>query len=129
MRQTAKYTAGIATARKLGGKVAAGKTTHAALYDSLDAAGYWWDAGAKQWTDAPKPSTSMFSDDAAGSIPSGVVNIRVMTHPDESDRTVDRLLELLEDDDYEVITRSGKYENRKGVGVRVYLTVKKGGRT
>lgn len=127
MRQTAKYKAALTLLRSKGVKIAAG-ASHETVYDTLEAENYWWDAGAQQWSDAPKPSTSMFSDDAAGSIPSGVVNLRVMTHPDESDSVVARLVELLEDDDFEMISQSGQYENRKGIGVRVYLTMKKGRR-
>lgn len=125
MRQTAKYTAGIALARSQGASVRAGVTSHEALYDTLEAKGYWWNSDAQKWTDAPKPSTSVFADDGAGDIPSGVVKLRIMTHPNESDPTVKRLRELLEDDGFETLELSKQYENRRGIGVRVYLTVLK----
>lgn len=120
MRRTAKYVAGIALARQLGGTVRDGSTSHDALYDTLDGRGYWWDASAQKWTAAPKPSTSVFATDGAGDVPSGTVLIRVMAHPDQIEDVAREVVETLED--WALIQQSGQYPNRKGIGVRIYLT-------
>jgi hypothetical protein len=125
MRRTAKYLAGIALARALGGKVRDGSTSHEALYDTLESRGYWWDASAQKWTDAPKPSSSVFAQDGGGDIPSGVVMLRVMAHPDQIETAATEVVDAL-GEDWALIQQSGQYPNRKGIGVRIYLTFKKG---
>lgn len=119
MRRTAKYTAALIYARSLGFKPSQ-TISHEALYDTLEGAGHSWDG--QQWTNTPPRSNSVFAA-GADDIPSGVVNVRVMSHPDEIDEAVDIVIAQLSE--WEVITRSSPYPNRRGIGVRVYLTFKR----
>ncbi len=119
MRQTSKYTTALAYARKIGVKTAR-DISHQALYDTLEGAGHSWDAAAKQWTDTPAVTSVFGSDD----IPTGTVKIRIMAHPDMIEIVTKRATEYLQDADWEVIEQSSPYPNRRGIGVRVYLTFK-----
>ncbi len=111
-RQTAKYVAGLETYNKVEKK--RGTLPHEMLYAQLASMGYVWDSGIGKWQ---KGSTSLFRDSEG--LPSGVVRVRIMAHPSEIAPTITRLKQSLN-----VIEESDLYENRKGVGVRCYLTVK-----
>ncbi len=119
MRQTAKYTAGIKYARQFGFTAPAG-ISHQALYDTLEGAGHSWDANAKQWHDVPLQKSVFGNDD----IPSGTIKIRIMAHPDMIEAVTKQAIEYLSEADWEVIEKSAPYPNRRGIGIRIYLTFK-----
>lgn len=124
MRQTAKYTAALRCASQ-NNLVTPHKYEHEALYAMLAECSYAWDSKTGQWEKSNRPihadgtaSKSIFSDD--DNLPSGTYRLRIMAHPDEVDnivrnyqRQVGGVLEVTE-----------HYPNRKGGGVRVYLTCK-----
>lgn len=115
MRKTAKYTAALEKAKALKLKLA---MEHDALYKGLEAAGYHWDSDAQQWQEGKPQSTSMFASEDDDT-PSGVVRFRVMAHPKEIAQAVTLAKRT---PGLRCIETSGEYPNRRGVGVRVYLT-------
>jgi hypothetical protein len=116
MRRTKKYTQAVAAARALGVQRADG-LPHEQLYLALAERSYCWDGAT--WAPGTPESSSVFKtyDDQ----PSGVVKLRVMAHPDEIEEAVRLLRDRLPGAIYEV---SDPYPNRKGVGVRVYVSLK-----
>lgn len=113
MRKTAKYTAAQKQARLL--KIKA-TLAHEDLYNALVAAGWFWNSKTGQWEQG-KQQTSMFAGD--DDTPSGVIRLRVMAHPQEITEAV-RLVKTAPG--MRCIETSGEYPNRRGIGVRVYLT-------
>jgi hypothetical protein len=92
-----------------------------ALYDRLLKAGYNWDGKAQTWSQRNPWMGSAF-EDARGN-PTGHVKIRVMCHPDECDTMTKAIVAQLESSGRFRITEVSKqYPNRRGVGVRVYIT-------
>jgi hypothetical protein len=124
MRQTAKLTAAQMTA--FYEKVpCANDAPHDELYAALASAGYAWNSASGKWEKSKRPirtdgtaSQSIFSDD--DNQPSGVYRLRVMAHPDEVDNIVRNFQRQIGG----VVEVSDHYPNRKGGGVRVYLTCK-----
>ena len=114
MRKTVKYTAGQKLARILKIK---STLAHDKLYEQLQAQNYYWNSQAKVWEQG-KPQTSMFAADD-DETPSGVVRLRVMAHPAEIERAVEAAKSTK---GMRCIETSDKYPNRRGIGVRVYLT-------
>jgi hypothetical protein len=115
MRKTAKYTAGLKKAQDLKLKLA---MEHDALYKGLQEAGYHWDSDSQKWEEGKPQSTSMFASDDDDT-PSGVVRLRVMAHPKEIAQVVTLAKKT---PGMRCIDVSGEYPNRRGIGVRVYLT-------
>lgn len=113
-KATKKRIAAETALRKLGKRVFNSKTSEM-LYEELAAAGYWWDSGAGEWKEGKPPSTSIFEND--DDLPTGVIRLRVMGHPSDMAKAVAtaRL-------SYKVADVSDPYPNRKGPGVRVYIT-------
>lgn len=121
MRQTAKLTAAQAKAREL--KIDA-LPIWEDLYEKLAAEGYAWDSQRQAWDKTARPidatgraSESMFIDD--DNQPSGVYRLRIMGHPEDLERVIRALHDKLD-----IIEVSGVYPNRRGGGMRVYLTGK-----
>ena len=116
-KQTAKYKAAVAQGRIQGLNHTFDDS--AKLYDALERAGWFWDSEAGTWGQYQK-STSMFQDDEG--LSTGVFRLRLMADPGD----MDRLLELIQEalDTYAVVTTevSPLYHNRRGPGVRHYLT-------
>ncbi len=120
MRRTAKYVGACELALRL--KVPIGE--HETLYAALFERGYMWADG--EWQELSEESRefrgsldSIFA--LPDGSPSGVYRLRVMAHPEEIDQIVALLKKRLN-----IGEVSDKYPNRKGPGVRVYLTAKKG---
>lgn len=124
MRQTAKYNAARSAAHDAG-IITARIQDSIQLYAALAECGYAWDSKAGIWEKSNRPinasgtaSKSIFSDD--DNLPSGVYRLRVMAHPDEVDEIVRNFQRQIGG----VVEVSDHYPNRKGGGVRVYLTCK-----
>lgn len=115
MRKTAKYTAGQKLARTLKIK---STLAHEKLYQAIESAGYHWDSDNQVWQEGKAQSTSMFASDDDDT-PSGVVRLRVMAHPKEIAQVVALAKKT---PGMRCIETSGEYPNRRGIGVRVYLT-------
>jgi len=113
-KRTAKRVAAETTLRQLGKRVFNSKTSEM-LYEELTTAGYWWDSAEGEWTNAKKPSTSIFQDDY--DMPTGVIRLRVMGHTDDIQKAVAAARRA-----FNVADVSEPYANRKGPGYRVYIT-------
>jgi hypothetical protein len=118
MRQTAKYVAALAKARELGLKNAR-KMTHEQIYEALAKESQVWDSKASEWVKG-SPSKSMFSD--SDNQPSGVVRLRVMAHPNEIGDEIEAVKKALALSGRQVFEVSDPYPNRRGIGVRVYVS-------
>lgn len=92
---------------------------NAGLYDALETAGRFWNAESGQWEDF-KRSTSMFADDDG--LATGQVRLRLMAHPKDIQRLKEVLTEALDTYGVTITDTSNEYPNRRGVGVRVYMT-------
>jgi hypothetical protein len=117
MKRTAKFLAAVHVAKAAQIKRAE-YLENDVLYSKLEAAGYFWQDG--EWSNVRR-STSMFEGD--DSTPTGIVRLRVMAHPADVDRAVTAVRSSLADHHAQVVEVSEQYPNRKGAGVRVYLTV------
>jgi hypothetical protein len=115
MRKTAKYTAAQKLAKTLKIK---STLTHEKMYAALGEAGYHWDSDTQKWEEGKPQSTSMFASDDDDT-PSGVIRLRVMAHPKEIAGAVALAKKT---PGMRCIETSGEYPNRRGIGVRVYLT-------
>lgn len=85
------------------------------LYTTLESSGYWWNATDGEWQKGKPPSTSIFKDDDG--VSTGIVRIRLMGHPDDMPDAIASAKKC-----FEVAEVSALYPNRKGPGVRVYIT-------
>lgn len=83
------------------------------LYQALQDKGYIWDAQAVEWK---LGSTSIFKDEFGE--PSGVIRLRVMAHQQD----VHQAVHALQGSNLKIVEVSEPYPNRKGAGVRVYVT-------
>ena len=116
-RKTRKYNAAMATVRS--NKITLKKRDHESVYEALNSANFFWNAKSGTWEHKKHaPSTSVFrADDGT---PTGIVKIRVMAHPDDVEHAIVRLKNT---PGIRIIEISEKaYKNRKGTGVRYYLT-------
>ena len=123
MKHTAKYNAAITTAQTILDKPALSKVKrdNATLYDALERKGWFWDAESGKWQDFKK-STSMFEGDDG--LPTNQFRIRLMAHPDVMPKLVEVVTEALDTYGATVIETSNGYPNRRGPGLRVYMTAK-----
>jgi|GEM_PF-2879672 len=110
MRRTRKYVAAKKRLREL--KIRTSKRENADIYRLLESKKQIWDAKLGKWIEGTK---SMFGDDES----SGIVRLRVMAHGADVQRAVSQIKREL---GVKVIEVSDEYPNRKGTGVRVYLT-------
>jgi hypothetical protein len=117
MKQTKKYRAGLKAYKAFKGSRLTRTFENDELYQMLADKGFWWDAANGEWTNRKQPSNSIFKTD--DDVASGVIRLRVMAHPDDVDHTVALVKKTI---GMRVIEVSDPYENRKGAGVRVYLT-------
>lgn len=117
MRRTKKYTQAVAAACSLGIQRADG-IPHEQLYLALAERSYCWDGAT--WSPGTPESSSVFK--TYDEQPSGLVKLRLMAHPDEIEEAVRLLRDRMPAGAiYEV---SDPYPNRKGVGVRVYVSMR-----
>ncbi len=110
MRKTRKYVAAKKRLREL--KIRTHKRENADIYALLESHRQIWDNKSGKWIEGTK---SMFGDEQ----PSGIVRIRVMSHPADVQRAV---TEIKQHAQLKVVEVSDEYPNRRGIGVRVYLT-------
>lgn len=119
MKHTAKYNAAVKTAAKvLPGE---GGWDNATLYDHLEKKGWFWNAESGEWEDFRR-STSMFESDAG--LPTGEFRLRLMCHPGDLDRLLELVNEALDTYGVAISEQSNPYPNRRGPGIRCYLTGK-----
>jgi hypothetical protein len=118
MRRTAKYDAALRTlsANKL--------TINGDLYATLAANQFAWNSEDQTWFKTKRPvdptgreKASEFTDDE--NLPSGVVRLRLMGHPDDLKVLLPILKSALN-----MIEISEPYPNRGGAGVRIYTQAK-----
>jgi hypothetical protein len=123
MKQTAKYKAALKVAPSVlsPAMVAHCRTENVLIYDALESSGWFWSAKDGEWTQS-KISTSMFADDAGD--PSGVVRLRLMAHPGDMDQFLELIAKALDSQGIATIETSNVYPNRRGAGLRVYLSCK-----
>ena len=114
MRQTQKYLAGLKRLRELNGPSKGRPKTYEndELYQLLESQKQIWDHKTGTWAEGTK---SMFGDESA----SGVFRLRIMAHPDEIRQAVSA---VAKQKNFAVIEQSELYANRRGSGVRIYLT-------
>ena len=93
------------------------------LYAKLEDQGYFWDAETGKWSDFKK-STSIFEND--NGLATGDCRLRLMAHPGDIDRLIETVTEALDSYSVRVTETSKQYPNRRGPGVRVYMTVQLG---
>lgn len=125
-KQTAKYVAAVQKARELGIQSITGEPGES-LYPKLAAQRYAWEPDRGTWEQTNLPVNtqgaelkSMFMD--GDGLPSGTFRLRVMCHPQDVAGVAALLKERLGPIITEVADKV--YENRKGPGVRIYLTCK-----
>lgn len=93
------------------------------LYAMLESKGYWWNSKKKAWEkESSKPSPTIFADKKGNA--SGIMRLRIMCHPDETQWLIQA---LQKNPEFTVIEVSEKaYANRHGAGERAYLTIRRG---
>lgn len=117
MKYTRKMNAALELCNKLG--VGVRNLENDQVYDILEKRGYFWNAESGVWEDV-KRSTSMFKDDAG--LPTGTFRLRVMCDPRDLDHLLEIVNEALDTYGATISEQSNPYPNRRGPGVRVYLT-------
>lgn len=124
MKRTRKYVAALAYVRTLSNGMSAHPSwDNDSLYEELEAQGHFWDADTGEWSQVRK-STSIFQSDEGA--PTGEFRLRVMAHPGEMDSILEMAVQALRGAGCAVTEVSGQYPNRKGPGVRVYVTAQRG---
>ncbi len=123
MKRTAKYNAALTAASTVLDKAQMRRVrlNNAALYDALEFNGWFWDAEAGQWLNYRR-STSMFSTDEG--LPTGEFRLRLMAHPGDMPRLIEVVTEALDTYGATVTETSNGYPNRRGPGLRVYMTAR-----
>lgn len=120
-KQTRKFVAAVAVAREVlpASEHIDAFLDSALLYGRLESLGWFWDSDVGRWSDESR-STSMFESDDGD--PSGVVRLRLMAHPGDMDFMLRLVREGLELHGCKVVEVSEKYRNRRGAGVRIYVS-------
>ena len=121
MKRTIKYTLAAMKLKDLGEKVPS-RIENEELYEALQGRGFWWNGKTQSWEhEDTRPSASIFSEKDGTA--TGIANIRLMCHPDE---TADFLKAIEKVGFWKVIEVSEKsYANRHGNGERTYIQVKR----
>lgn len=117
MKRTKKYEAALTAYRSETRAKLKAELDNAKLYEWLEKRLWWWNASEGKWQKGNKPSNSIFATD--DDVASGVIRLRVMAHPDDVETAV---VKVKKTPGIRVIDISEPYENRKGAGVRIYLT-------
>jgi hypothetical protein len=125
MKRTAKFVAALNVAPQIlePAQFQLAKKDNDALYSALEEHGWFWDAEAVKWSDFKK-STSIFEND--NGLATGDCRLRLMAHPGDIDRLIETVIEALDSYSVRVTETSKQYPNRRGPGVRVYMTVQLG---
>jgi hypothetical protein len=129
MKRTAKYVAAQQALKLLGpGNKPARytKLENDELYAALEGQGYYWNSESGEWKqdrDGTARARGSFSgsifEDSDG-IPTGVYRLRIMANPEEIAAVCAEVCKSLT-----VLEVSQPYPNRRGSGVRVYITGKR----
>jgi len=117
MKATRKFNAALTAYKTETRKIVTMPIENDKLYEWLEKRHWWWDASEGKWNKGNKPSNSIFKTD--DDVASGVIRLRVMAHPDDVEIAVKQAKKT---PGMRVIEVSDPYPNRKGAGVRVYLT-------
>lgn len=117
MKATKKYKAALSAYKTETRKSPGAEIDNAKLYEWLEKRHWWWNASEGKWAKGNKPSNSIFKTD--DDVASGVIRLRVMAHPDDVEHAVKLAKKT---PGMRVIDISEPYPNRKGAGVRIYLT-------
>lgn len=113
---TKKYRAALETGKALGLET----TERTGLYSLLLEAGYNWEPKSGTW-DKNNPYMGSIFENYEGT-PTGRFRLRLMCHPDELDEIEERLTEAGQAVGLHITSDNERaYQNRRGVGVRVYL--------
>jgi len=123
-KQTAKFVAAIRALNDIEGRGGAPVRDAEALYKWLAERQYAWNNRSGTWSKVARPvsesgreSTSLFTDPEGN--PTRVFRVRIMANPEIVERIAAHMATL-----YEVLEPpSEQYENRKGPGSRVYVTL------
>lgn len=123
MRATDKFVKGHALAEQKGLPMPFPRDNEN-LYAMLESKGFWWNAKKKAWEkESTRPSTTIFADKKGNA--TGIMRLRLMCHPDETQWLIDA---LHDNPHFTVIEVSDKtYANRHGAGERAYLTIRRDG--
>jgi hypothetical protein len=121
MKKTDKFSKGHALAKSKGFELPY-LSANETLYEILESKGFWWNGKKKAWEkESTRPSTSIFADKKGK--PTGIMRLRLMCHPDETQWLIDA---LCENPHFAVMEVSEKtYANRHGAGERAYLTIRR----
>ncbi len=121
MRQTEKFKKAWELAFDIGLKLPK-RIENSLLYAAVEQKEYWWNGKSRRWEkETEKPSTTIFEDNKGK--PTGIMRLRVMCHPEETQWLIDA---LYDNPHFTVIEVSEKtYANRHGAGERAYLTIKR----
>lgn len=121
MRATEKYVKGRDLAEKKGYPLPY-PSDNENLYAMLETKGFWWNGKTRKWEkESTKPSPTIFADKKGNA--SGLMRLRLMCHPDETQWLIRA---LQKNPEFEVIEVSEKtYANRHGAGERAYLTIRR----
>lgn len=115
-RRTKKYNAARLKASELGNDT----PNRELLYSRLESEGYNWSPKTGTWDKNNPRAGSMFEDHKGH--PTGALLIRVQAHPQEIGGIIEDICDAMKGYGYRVYQKSDKaYDNRRGVGVRVYL--------
>jgi len=116
MKRTAKLNAALKQINALNLPTASEQATN---YNNLERAGWYWNSKEGIWENL-KRSNSMFKNDDGE--PTGVIRLRLMAHPGDIDQFMEIVSEALDSYGITVVDESNLYPNRRGSGVRVYIT-------
>jgi hypothetical protein len=121
MKQTDKYAKGKFIAQQNGISFPY-RVENEELYAILEKNGFWWNGKSREWEkEATRPSTTIFADKNGEA--TGIMRLRLMCHPDETQWLIDA---LHDNPHFTVIEVSEKtYANRYGAGERAYITIKR----
>jgi hypothetical protein len=121
MRATDKYVKGHALAESKGFPMPYPRDNEN-LYALLESKGFWWNGKKKAWEkESTRPSTSIFADKKGKA--TGIMRLRLMCHPDETEWLIEA---LCDNPHFAVMEVSEKtYANRHGAGERAYLTIRR----
>lgn len=121
MRRTIKFNLGKIEALKQGIDIPFG-IENEDLYEKLESKGFWWNGKTQSWeAEETRPSASIFSEKDGSA--TGIANIRLMCHPDETEAFLKAIEKV---GFWKVVEVSEKsYANRNGAGERTYIQVKR----
>lgn len=116
MKHTAKLMAALRMINQLNLPTA---SEQSGIYNNLERAGYYWNSETQIWENLKRSSTMFANDDG---LPTGVIRLRVMAHPGDMDQLMEVIRESLDSYGVTIQEESNPYPNRRGPGLRIYIT-------